>query len=303
MTTNEPAAWGAHRGHAAIGRRPVGFRRAEAGGYTPAEHWLVEFEQGPSAFVKLATTENTAQWVRDEAWVYERVRGPFMAEFLGWDEGGEWPFLVLEDLSGADWPPPWKPGRVDRVLDALEAVHATAVPDGVKPAEEMRNFLSAWRHVAADPEPFLSFGLCSPQWLDRALPVFLHAERAAVLDGGDLLHLDVRSDNLCFIGHRTILVDWTWVSRGNGALDAVLWAPSLVTEGGPPPEDVVQGQPELAALITGFFAHRAGLPPPPTAPRVREIQLIQLRACLPWVARLFDLPPPWPSTPTTEVTE
>ncbi len=99
MTTNEPAAWVAHRVHAAIGRRPVGFRRAEAGGYTPAEHWLVEFEQGPSAFVKLATTENTAQWVRDEAWVYERVRGPFMAEFLGWDEGGEWPFLVLEDLT------------------------------------------------------------------------------------------------------------------------------------------------------------------------------------------------------------
>jgi hypothetical protein len=44
--------------------------------------------------------------------------------------------------------------------------------------------------------------------------------------------------------------------------------------------------------MSGFFAARAGLPPIPTAPHVREVQLAQLRTALPWAARALGLPPP-----------
>ena len=50
----------------------------------------------------------------------------------------------------------------------------------------------------------------------------------------------------------------------------------------------------LATLIVGYFAHGARLPIIPTAPRVRKVQLEQLIAGLPWVARLLDLPVPEP---------
>jgi hypothetical protein len=47
----------------------------------------------------------------------------------------------------------------------------------------------------------------------------------------------------------------------------------------------------LAALIAGFFASRAGLPPPATAPTVREFQRRQAGIALPWAARELGLDP------------
>ncbi|MGH3031166.1 MAG: hypothetical protein ACRDNE_10445 [Gaiellaceae bacterium] len=70
------------------------------------------------------------------------------------------------------------------------------------------------------------------------------------------------------------------------------WLPSLEAEGGPPPEALLPEAPEAAAFMSGFFAARAGLPPIPTAPHVREIQLAQLLTALPWAARALGLPPP-----------
>jgi hypothetical protein len=51
------------------------------------------------------------------------------------------------------------------------------------------------------------------------------------------------------------------------------------------------GADAFAAWIAGFFAARAGLPPPPTAPTVRPLQVAQLREALPWTVQVLDLPP------------
>ena len=50
-----------------------------------------------------------------------------MPEVLGWDDG-ERPLLLLEDLSGCGWPPPWDDRRIEQVLDALARLHA--IEDG-----------------------------------------------------------------------------------------------------------------------------------------------------------------------------
>ena len=73
------------------------------------------------------------------------------------------------------------------------------------------------------------------------------------------------------------------------------WLPSLELEGGPKPDAVLPSGPgvaELAALVAGFFAARAGLPPPSGAPTVRGIQLAQLRPALAWACRALGLPQP-----------
>jgi len=111
------------------------------------------------------------------------------------------------------------------------------------------------------------------------------------LDGDDLVHADVRSDNLCFAGERAILVDWNNACRGNGDLDTAFWAPSLCAEGGPAPEAVGPAGAEWPALVSGYFAARAGLPLIPHAPRVRQVQLQQLQVALPWAQRTLGLPP------------
>ncbi len=111
------------------------------------------------------------------------------------------------------------------------------------------------------------------------------------MDGDALVHLDVRSDNLCFVGDRVVLIDWNLACRGNPRVDVAAWLPSLADEGGPDPMAIMPGEPALAALMSGFFAARAGLPPPEGAPRVRGVQLSQLKRALPWAAASLRLPP------------
>ena len=82
-----------------------------------------------------------------------------------------------------------------------------------------------------------------------------------------------------------MVVDWNLVHRGNPDLDLAGWAPSLRLEGGPPPHELLPDAGGLAALLAGFFGCRAGLPPPPTAPTVRELQRAQLEVALEWAER------------------
>ncbi len=271
------------------GKQPTSFERVLRG-YTPARRWIVRFEDGTSAFVKEAADADTARWLREEVRIYRQLQGDFLPSFLGWDDSEDAPILVLEDLSQASWPPPWNPARVQGVRQALEELWAVAAPLGQKRLSEYRDELQGWTKVAADPAPFLSLGFCSSSWLDACLPSLLKAEASAPLDGHSLLHLDVRSDNLCFAGDRAVLVDWNWAAVGNPDFDLGFWLPSLEAEGGPPPDAILPNAGPIAGIVSGFFASQAGLPPIPSAPRVREVQRLQLATALPWAARALGLP-------------
>jgi hypothetical protein len=151
---------------------------------------------------------------------------------------------------------------------------------------------SRWLEVARDPLPFLALGICSADWLETSLPRLIDASSRAPLAGGSLIHLDVRSDNVCFIDGRAVVIDWNHATAGNPDLDIAFWLPSLHAEGGPHPEAVLPDAPELAAWVAGFFCARAGGEPLPDAPHVRPLQLLQSRTALPWAARALHLPPP-----------
>ena len=270
----------------------MGAEPVEGGGYgSNTSRWRVELEAGRHVFVKMALDDMAAEWLRDEHRVYSSVEAPFLPELVGWHDG-ERTLLVLEDLSEAHWPPPWREGEVDAVIATLEAVAATPPPEGVPTLEGLRERFNGWELVAADPEPLLATGLCSREWLDAALPRLREAAAGCDLSGDALVHFDVRGDNLCFSGSRVVLVDWNLACVGNPLMDVVAWLPSLRLDGGPEPWELVPDSGGLAALITGYFASRAGLPPPPTAPRVREFQRKQAEVGLPWVARELDLPQP-----------
>jgi aminoglycoside phosphotransferase (APT) family kinase protein len=277
---------------AAAGAAPVERRRVRSGGYgTNSAHWCVELADGRRAFVKVALDDAAAEWLRQEHRVYSAVEAPFIPELVGWHDG-EQTLLAIADLSDAHWPPPWTPGQIDAVRAALDKLHATPPPPDLPPIAAEREWLNGWELVAEDPEPLLSTGLCSPPWLEAALSGLLETGRTCVLAGEAFLHLDVRSDNLCLQGGRAVLVDWNLAHVGNPLLDIAAWLPSLKLEGGPDPWELVPDSQGFAALLAGFFASRAGLPPPATAPRVREFQRRQAEIALPWAARELGLAPP-----------
>jgi Phosphotransferase enzyme family len=278
------------RVEAVLGRRPV--RLTPVGrGYTQAQRLLVELEGGARAFVKLAVDGLTAGWLRDERRIYANVHGSFLPELLGFD-AGELPGLALEDLSSARWPPPWSEGSVEAVVRALDELHRIEPPPGVPSILEFERLFEAWNVVELDPQPFLSLELCSAAWLEANLALLRQAAENAPFAGETLIHLDVRSDNICLRDDRALLVDWNQACRGNPDVDLASWASSLRAEGGREPWELLPGQPCLAAWVAGFFAARAGLPPPETAdPSVRALQLTQLEVALPWAVRELGLPP------------
>jgi thiamine kinase-like enzyme len=257
------------------------------GGYTPAARFVAA-RGGERAFVKVATTPLTAGHLRREGFVYQRMSGPFMPRFIGYEDDEREPLLAIEDLGQARWPPPWDSRTLDAVLRQLEAVHATTTT--------LQSFSSVhgpptggWARVAQDPSRFLSLGLTSGTWLDQALPRLLAAEAECQLDGPSACHFDLRSDNICLSSAGAKFIDWAAASMGNPRLDLGFWLPSLCFEGGPRPDDLLPAAPEVAARVCGYFAARAGLPVIADAPFVRRVQREQLTAALPWVARALKL--------------
>ncbi len=272
-----------------IGGEAASWRRVESRGWSRNEHWTLVLRDGTRAFLKEASIPPSPEWLRQEAEVLRIVRGPFAPELLAFEDG-ERPLLVLEDLSeGSHWPPPWRPGDVEVVLATLEEVAAMSVV-------ELPSFPDPWPQwtaVADAPAPFLSLGLASAAWLERALPELLAAERGVTFSGSGVVHGDVRSDNLCIRHGRAVLVDWNHANLGNPAIDVAAWLPSLALEGGPSPDEIADAAvAAFAPTIAGFFAALAGLPPPEGAPRVRGFQLAQLEVALPWACGVLGLERP-----------
>jgi len=265
--------------------------RVRSSGYTVAYHGIAELADGTTAFVKAATEPVTAGFIRDEQRVLAALEGSFLPAVLAMADDP--PLLVLEDLRSAHWPPPWDDASIAAVRETLRQVGATTPPGTISSVETRRDELTmGWAEIEADSAPFLSLGMCSPEWLARSLPKLREASESAPIEGDGLLHLDVRSDNLCIAERGAVLVDWNHASIGNPDLDLAAWLPSLRLEGGPEPDVLLPGAGGFAALLAGFFGCRAGLPAPPTAPQVRAFQLAQLRVALPWAVRELGLEAP-----------
>jgi len=278
----------------ATGRAPVRLTPAGGHGAPSNRRWIATLDDGTTAFAKVAAYDYVAGWLRTEHANYEALHGAvFLPRLLGWDDDGEEPCLVLEDLSAAVWPPPWTSQRIDGVLGALEAIRSIPTPAAI-PAlfGEMFDIREGWDAIRLDPSRALSVGVFDRRWLQAHIDALETAASAAVLEGDALLHADVRSDNLCFVDGRVVLVDWNWACRGSSVLDIAAWLPSLTHEGGPEPWTILPSEGELASLLAGFFLEHAGREPIPQAPHVRQLQLDQGAVALRWACRELGLPPP-----------
>ncbi|MGV8831755.1 MAG: phosphotransferase [Devosia sp.] len=259
-------------------------------GYTATRRYVAR-SGSQSAFIKIGTSAITAGMVNREIAIYRSLTAPFMPSLVGASTDPIEPVLVIENLSSAAWPPPWPTPRLSVVLEQIKEMHRTVSDLEAKTLlNDQRK--AGWLTVAREPAPFLSLGLASREWLEKSLPTLIDAEQRCQLHGNSLTHLDLRSDNICIHEGQVKFVDWAEAGTGNAAVDLGFFLPSLAFEGGPSPDKIMPSAPEVAALISGFFAARAGLPTIPDAPFVRRVQLEQLSTALPWAQRALELPSP-----------
>lgn len=271
---------------------PVVEWRPIVGGYSSNRRWLVTLNEGQSLFAKEAVNDDTRRWLDLERRMYEAVTADFMPRYFGWDTSGAYPVLFIEDLSEAEWPPPWTDQKVDEVKATIAEINGTPAPEFVESLAAEKERYSGWYEVVQSPDGFASLGVAGRDWIDAHLTLLAEAERTAEWEGSDLLHLDIRSDNLCFLGPTVKVVDWNLARVGNGAYDLLFWLPSLNLEGGPAPWDVTVEEPELIAAIAGFFARQAPQADPWEGSTVRQFQRQQLEVALPWACKALGIPEP-----------
>lgn len=272
-----------------IGSKPVSWMSI-CKGYTQAERYVMQFENGTSAFVKVVTEKDTIKWLRDEHRIYSILKAEYIPQVLGWEDG-EFPLLILEDLSAGHWPPPWTSDQIQKVFDVLKKLKAVKIEGDFRSLAHFKKEFTGWEKISKDPSGFLGLGLVSSEWLQKALPVLIKAESEVRLEGDSLVHTDVRSDNVCFLGDKTYLVDWNWTVKGNPIFDVVAWLPSLYTEGGPTPWSFNINEPELIAGLAGYHAFSVYQPPSFNgAKAIRALQLKFLKVYIPWVIKVLNLP-------------
>lgn len=277
-----------------LGRRVVA-ANASAAGHTTAWRGRLTLDDGRIVFLKSANGE-AASALRREALVLAALVGaPFAARLLDWQDSDQ-ATLIIENLSAAHWPPPY-PADAAPLFDALDQLAAVAAPAGLSPSEDWNaGAQSNWSWVAADPEPFLGLRVCSAAWLERNIDALVAAESRIDLRGDRLVHNDVYSGNVCFAGRRAVLVDWGTAVRGNHEIDVAFAVLSVLAEGGRLPErQLLADEGAWAARLAGHNAVEAPSPLPDWASPtsiLRQEQLVDLRAALPWAARALGLDPP-----------
>jgi len=150
----------------------------------------------------------------------------------------------------------WREGDIDRLLGTVREMAASEAPTALPPlgTETQAHY---WPTFIERPTAFLGLDLCDDKWLARFGPLLAEAESGLDKRGRFLVHGDVRSDNVCLLPDRVVLVDWSSSGRGSGDTDLAELLPTLHLEGGPRPYDIMPEGAAWAAWQAGYLAARA----------------------------------------------
>lgn len=260
-------------------------------GFRADPRWRIALVDGGSVFAKVATEQTGADDLAREHAIYRSVTADYLPGLVAWDAEDP-PILVLEDLTGHRWPPPY-PADTTPLFDALAAVAATPPPDPATGAVGPDD-ATWWGRIAEDPRGFLALGLCGSDWLGAVVTELERAERTVDLTGDDLVHGGVFADNLCFAPRGAVLVDWSGWFRGDARFDVACASLALRRDGAAVPPVELDDEVGWAALLAGQLAVAATRPPPPwVRPEsgLRDEQVRDLEHALRWCGEVLELPP------------
>jgi hypothetical protein len=284
-----------------LGAGCIGTRDLQ-GGFSPGTVTILEFTDGPDVFVKAVGSslnpDSPGMHRREAVIAAVLPDSPLWPRLLDTYDDGDWVALAFSAIPGRLPACPWTDPELRAVTGALERMHDELTPSpwaGIESvANQRQSTFNGWRRLAAMP----ALPAALDPWSRRNL------ERLAALEEGwpdaaageTLLHGDIRSDNVLLHADGVVFVDWPHASIGHPALDVVCWAPSVVLEGGPDPEELLalhrhsrQAETEAitvqVAAVAGFLTERSLQPPPPGLPTLRAFQGAQGEIARGWLQR------------------
>lgn len=292
------------------------------GGYSPSPTFRLRLADGRRVFLK-GCAPDASEFMRgafaQEVRVYTQLLGPIakwaptLQAHFSLDG---WQVLILEDL-GPKTVPPWAPSLTRSVMHSFAKFHlATRNADLPVWVPRPEKWLAAEGHrwgwttnLKKSRQRARVAGLLAEEACDWFMEI--GPRLASVCDdlvkqsNPQLLHGDLRSDNLRWRNNQLYLFDWAEVIAGAPEFDAVFFAQSIAVESGLVPETILGWYEEIAPLhqgrldaavcvAAGFFADRAWREEIPGLPRLRAFQRQQLVVSLNWaLRRLATRPPNW----------
>ncbi len=285
---------------AALGGGEPSAVRDLRGGFSPGAAARLECPRG-AVFVKAVGEElnpDSPALHRREGVVSAALPPlPAFPVLLGVYDAGGWVALAFDAIEGTVPEHPWNGAELDAVIASLERAHDALTPSPaaqLEPAERLyQRLFGGWAELAtARDTPGLD------PWCREHLSRLseLEARWPEAVAGQTLIHGDIRSDNILMGPQGPVFVDWPHAAVGNPVFDLVAWAPSVVLEGGPEPDDLLAAHGPsraadpgvvsvLLAAISGFFVSHSLRPPPPGLPNLRPFQAAQGEVAVTWLRR------------------
>ena len=275
--------------------------RDVAGGFSPGATAVLECAGG-DVFVKAVgagLNPDSPDIHRREVVVSAALpRSPRVPHLLGSYDDGEWVALAFVAVDGRPPRHPWETDELVLVTEALSSLHRELTPSPLPSLTRLADFVhhlfGGWAELAAMDAPPPGLDQWARSQLDRLAE--LESGWPAACEGPTLVHGDVRADNVLLAADCVVFVDWPHAAVGTPVFDVIAWAPSVVLEGGPPPEELlarhvapIPVDPDvitvLLAAVAGFFVAHSLRPVPPGLPTLRPFQAAQGEVALAWLRR------------------
>jgi hypothetical protein len=272
-----------------------------SGGFSPGATSILEWP-GRSVFVKAVGSDlnpDSPGMHRREIVISTALpRSARFPRLLDTYDDGIWVALAFDVVAGRPPRHPWEADELDRVVAALATVHDELTPSPLPTLEPLADYgralFGGWSELAGAGAPPSALDAWARDKLERLAE--LESSWPAACAGSTLVHGDVRSDNVLLSDGGVVFVDWPHAGVGSPAFDLVAWAPSVVLEGGPPPETLLSlygpsGRFDsdiltvLLAAVAGFFVTHSLRAAPPGLPTLRPFQAAQGEVALAWLAR------------------
>ena len=273
------------------------------GGFTPGPAARSVLSDGRVVFIKacsdgmnpLATAMH-----RREAVVLAALPSQVAApELLGTVDRDGWFVLLTEYVDGVMPTAPFDRREVEAILETVTELAAAGancgldVIDPVGTHEIERSSRWAWKKLR-DEGRVADAGPNAVEHIDSL--VDLEAGWVDAASGPNLLHRDLRADNMLLTPTGGVVVDWAAASLGAPWIDLLGLLPDLHLGGGPDPHETFLAHPVgqiapasevtcVLASLAGYFTRQSLQPPIPGVSGLREFQAAQAAVATQWLAR------------------
>jgi thiamine kinase-like enzyme len=231
-------------------------------GFSIAKRGVITLKGGQKCFVKIGTDDYTKQHANREIEIYKWLNAAAYAyapRLLASTDGG----FAIEDLSAYDFSTQWSQSKLSAVFAAIAALKK--VPHKNTNVRLKRlNISNGWQLLQKDERIFTRLVeklaehniALNPKMLDK----FVKKTDSFEKIGNDIIHGDIRGDNLAYDAaqQKVYLVDWNWCALGSTAFEYTPFLVNVQNNG----FDVRRHYPEhidptCALFMAGFWLYHS----------------------------------------------